>query len=117
MWKTASLDPEHLRLGSLESVSHIRQHIQLRPRVTGSVWIRLDNSCVREDKGELKPIGSVCGTTGFNAHEGLRQMRRMKSHTNENRRLSIALWSIISASLLVHVVSLLLGQTVLVDWR
>ena len=44
-------------------------------------------------------------------------MRRMKSHTNENRRLSIALWSIISASLLVHVVSLLLGQTILVDWR
>ena len=115
--KTTLLDSEDLRLGSFEGISKTRISIQLRPRVTGSVWIRLDNSCGREDKGELKSIGSVCGATGFNAHEGLRQMRRVKNHTHENRRLSIALWCIIGASLLVHVVSLLLGQTVLVDWR
>lgn len=44
-------------------------------------------------------------------------MVRGKNSTQDNRRLSIALWCIIGASLLVHVVSLLLGQTVLADWR
>ena len=44
-------------------------------------------------------------------------MNHASTRRGENRRLNITLWVIIGMSLLVHVVSLILGRTVLADWR